>query len=345
MAKRPSFHEMKQLGFHLHAPGGCAPRAWIDPKQMDVLAKDAALVTMPNAAIPAELTAYYDPRIIDVVTRPRKAREIFSEVQKGDWTTSHAKFKMNEMTGSTQPYTDYGQSRTSGVNYSWITKQQYVFQTLIQYGDFEEAVSAKAKIQLAADKQRSAAHVIDVDANLFYLLGIAGLDIYGILNDPSLPAAISPLPSGSGSSILWADKTTTQIYEDILALFEQLVVQGDGWIDQGTGLTLVISPASAVLLGKATDFNISVQDMLNKYFSSLKIVTLPELSDDTSGEAMMLIANEIAGNPTGELGFSDKIRAGRVVPDVSSFSQKWTSTTYGAIIYYPFAIATMRGIR
>ena len=345
MPKRPTFNELQQFGFRLGVPGAVPPRGWIEGGNLDMLANDAALVTIPNTAIPAELTAYYDPRIIDVVTRPRKAREIFSEVQKGDWTTSHAKFRMNELTGSTQPYTDFGQSRTSGVNHNWITREQYVFQTLIEYGDFEEAVSAVAKIQLAADKQRAAAHVIDVDSNIFYLLGVAGMDIYGILNAPNIPAAITPLPSGQGGSVLWADKDTQQIYNDVLALHEQLVTQGDGWIDQSSSLTLVVSPSAAVALGKATNFNVSVQDMLSKYFSNLKIVTLPELSDGNSGELLMLIANDMSGNPTGELGFSDKIRAGRVIPDVSSFRQKWTSTTYGAIIYYPFAIASMRGIR
>lgn len=345
MAKRPSFNELQALGFFLHVPGGVPPRGWIDRKEIDVLAHDAALVTVPNSTVPAELLAYYDPRVIDIVTRPRKAREIFSEVQKGDWTTPYAKFKQNELTGSTQPYTDFGQSRTSGVNYNWITRQQYVFQTLIEYGDLEEAVSAAAKIQLAADKQRSAAHVIDVDANLFYLLGVQGMEIYGILNNPALPAAIAPLPSGTGGGILWSTKDTLQRYNDILSLFQQLVIQGDGWIDQDSALTLVISPAAAVDLGAATDFNVSVLDMLKKYFSNLKIVTLPEMADDAAGESIMLIADDMAGNPVGELGYSDKIRAGRIVPDVSSFRQKWTSTTYGAIIYYPFAIATMRGIR
>jgi hypothetical protein len=344
--KRPTFSTLQALGFHLHVPGGVPPRGWIDRDGIDQLAQDAALVTIPNAAVPAELLAYYDPRVIDIMTRPRKAREIFGEVQKGDWTTPYAKFRVNEMTGSTQPYTDYGQSRTAGVNYNWLTREQYVFQTLIEYGDLEEAVSAAAKIQLAADKQRSAAHVIDEDANLFFLLGVSGRDIYGILNAPDLPAAITPLDVGaSGSPVLeWADKDTRQIYNDVLALFERLVAQCDGWVDQSTPLKLVLSPAAAVFLGRATNYNVSVQDMLDKFFRSLTVVTLPELADAASGQSMLLIADSLAGNPVGELACSDKLRAGRVVPDVSSFRQKWTSTTYGAIIYYPFGIATMTGI-
>jgi hypothetical protein len=215
---------------------------------------------------------------------------------------------------------------------------------MIEYGDLEEAASSAARIQLAADKQRAAAHIIDADSNLFYLRGVQGMDIYGILNYPDLPAALAPAPAGSGA-VLWSDKNPREIYDDILVLFQQLVTQADGWIDQNSPLTLVISPAASVLLGKATDYSVSVQDMLNKYFGALRLVTLPEMADDASGESVMLIASEMAGNPVGELAYSDKIRAGRIVPDVSSFRQKWTSTTYGALIYYPFAIATMRGIR
>jgi len=105
-----------------------------------------------------------------------------------------------------------------------------------------------------------------------------------------------------------------------------------------------MSPEIAVHLGMATDFNVSVKDMLDKYFSNLRIVTLPELSSATAGESLIMYASEVRGMPTGELAFSEKIRAGRVVPDLSSFAQKFTSTTYGFIMYVPFAFAQLSGI-
>lgn len=327
-------------GFHF----GTGFRDWITTDAMPRLARDAALITTPNTTVPAEFLAYIDPMVIDILTAPRKAREIFPEIKKGDWTTAYAKFRANELTGTTQPYTDYGQSGMSGVNYNWITREQYLFQTVIQYGDLEEAVTSAAKISLAADKQRAAANTIDLDANRFYLQGVAGKQIYGLLNEPSLIAPIAPAATGAGGSVLWADKSTQQIYDDIRALFARLVTQSRGWVDQNTPLTLAMSPDLAVALGKATDFNVSVQDMLDKFFRNLTIVTLPELSSATTGETMLLIAREVRGMKTGELGYSEKLRAGRVIPALSSFSQKWTAGTYGAIIYLPFAIAQMRGM-
>lgn len=335
-----SAQQAAQYGF-VFGPGF---RDWIVEDNMPRLARDAALVTTPSTTVPAEFLAYIDPRVIDILTAPRKAREIFTEVKKGDWTTSYAKFRAVEFTGATQPYTDYGQSGMSGVNYDWLTREQYLYQTIIQYGDLEQAVTSAAKITLAADKQRSAANTIDIDANRFYLQGVAGRKIYGLLNEPTLSAPMTPAPSGTGDSVEWADKSTQQIYNDIRALFGRLVAQSRGWIDQSTPLVLALSPDLSVELGKATDYNVSVQDMLDKFFRNLAIVTLPELSSATTGETMMMIAREVNGTKTAELGYSEKLRAGRVIPDLSSFSQKWTAGTYGAIVYLPFAVAQMRGM-
>jgi len=344
MPNFPSFSQMRDYGFHLRVPGATPPRAWINGN-LDTLAMDAATITAHNSAIPAELTAYYEPEIIEIMTRPHKATEVFSEVQKGDWTTSHAKFMMSEYVGSSQPYTDYGDSRTADVNFNWLTRQQYLYQIVITYGDFEEALTSQARIQLVAQKQAAAAHILANDANTFYLYGIAGMDIYGLLNDPSLPAAVAPLVPTSGA-VVWDDKNTKEIYDDVLYLFSILVEQSGENIDSTTPLILTVSGVTAVNLGKATEHhNVSVMDMLNKYFSSLKIVTIPELGDVTSGESIMLIAPSIQGKTTGNFAFSDKLRTGRVVPDLSSHKQKWTSSTYGCIIKYPFGIATMTGVK
>jgi hypothetical protein len=58
----------------------------------------------------------------------------------------------------------------------------------------------------------------------------------------------------------------------------------------------------------------------------------------------MIIAPEVLGNQTGLLGFGEKIRMGRIVPELSSFAQKVTGTTYGGVIRVPAAVAQMTGI-
>ena len=307
------------------------------------LATDSALVTTPNTLVPSEFTAFIDPMVVEIMTAPRRARELAGEVKKGDWTTSYTKFRLDETVGSTQGYSDYAQGATSDVNMNWATRKQYLFQTTLTYGDLETAVSSVAKVDLASRKQRACATVLDIDYNKFALLGVKDMEIYGLLNDPNLPNAI--LPTNVQGKTKWQDKTTVQIYNDILALFAQLSKQSEGLIDYNSPLTLAVATGgSNVQLGNATDFNVSVMDMLMKTFKDLKIAVVPELGGNPDGSTVMLFAREVNGAPTAEIGFSIKAQAHRLVPNLSSFEQKWTSSTYGTIIYMPYAFARMQGV-
>ena len=71
---------------------------------------------------------------------------------------------------------------------------------------------------------------------------------------------------------------------------------------------------------------------------------MPELHSMTAGETVFLIAPEVNGQKSGLLAFGEKIRALRVIPDMSSFRQKYVGTTYGGIVLMPFAFAQMTGM-
>lgn len=332
---------MKQYGIVFDT--GAPIRGILANDSIDQLANDAAMVTAANSGIPVEFTSYIDPMVIPILTATRGAREIFGEAKKGDWTTSYARFQTSEITGEVEAYTDYGQGGASDVNPTFPVRTQYIYQTNIRYGDREVDVASRARLQLAADKQRAAATVIDIASNKFALYGVAGLEIYGLLNDPNLPASVSPLPNAA-SKTLWAEKSTKEIYEDVLYLFGKMADRGAGHIDANTELVLATSPATQVQLGKATDFNISARQMLETYFLKIRFVALPELATATSGTSILLIAPTIEGLPTAQIGFSEKFRAMRLIPESSSFHQKFVGSSYGTIIYRPFAIGEMTGV-
>lgn len=332
---------MKQYGIIFDT--GAPIRGILANDSIDQLANDAAMVTAANSGVPVEFTSYIDPMVIPILTATRGAREIFGEAKKGDWTTSYARFQTSEITGEVEAYTDYGQGGASDVNPTFPVRTQYIYQTNIRYGDREVDVASRARLQLAADKQRAAATVIDIASNKFALYGVAGLEIYGLLNDPNLPADVSPVPNAD-SKTLWAEKSTKEIYEDVLHLFGKMADRGAGHIDANTELVLATSPATQVQLGKATDFNISARQMLETYFPKIRFVALPELATATSGTSILLVAPTIEGLPTAQIGFSEKFRAMRLIPESSSFHQKFVGSSYGTIIYRPFAIGKMTGV-
>lgn len=332
---------MKQYGIIFDT--GSPIRGILANDSIDQLANDAAMVTAANSGVPVEFTSYIDPMVIPILTATRGAREIFGEAKKGDWTTSYARFQTSEITGEVESYSDYGQGGASDVNPTFPVRNQYIYQTNIRYGDREVDVASRARLQLAADKQRAAATVIDIASNKFALYGVAGLEIYGLLNDPNLPATVSPLPN-AGNKTLWDGKSTKEIYEDVLYLFGKMAERGAGHIDANTELVLATSPATQVQLGKATDFNISARQMLETYFPKIRFVALPELATTTGGTSILLVAPTIEGLPTAQIGFSEKFRAMRLIPESSSFHQKFVGSSYGTIIYRPFAIGRMTGV-
>lgn len=332
---------MKQYGIIFDT--GSPIRGILANDSIDQLANDAALVTAANSGVPVEFTSYIDPMVIPILTATRGAREIFGEAKKGDWTTSYARFQTSEITGEVEAYTDYGQGGASDVNPTFPVRTQYIYQTNIRYGDREVDVASRARLQLAADKQRAAATVIDIASNKFALYGVAGMEIYGLLNDPNVPAVVSPLPNAKDQT-LWASKSTKEIYEDVLHLFGKMADRGAGHIDANTELVLATSPATQVQLGKATDFNISARQMLETYFPKIRFAVLPELATATSGTSILLVAPTIEGLPTAQIGYSEKFRAMRLIPESSSFHQKFVGSSYGTIIYRPFAIGRMTGV-
>ncbi|WNN42798.1 major capsid family protein [Winslowiella toletana] len=337
----PTFAQARAYGFDF----GRNAREWITPENMPHIVNDAALITTPNSTIPAELLAYIDPTVIEILTAPRNARELFNEEKRGDWTTPYFKWRADEITGNTAAYSDFGQFGVSGFNSEWHTREQYRFQTIIEYGDLEQDMASQVKINLAASKQRSAATTIDIDANKFYLLGVAGKEIYGVLNDPNLPASTTPISVDGVTA--WSSKDAIARYNDVIKLFTQLVTQLSGLVDEKSRLKLATSPALRTLLAEPTQLGVTVMSMLKEYFPNLEFVSLPQLGAahaPAASETMMMIAPEVLGNETGLLGFGEKIRMGRIIPSLSSFAQKVTGTTYGGVIRVPAAVAQMTGM-
>lgn len=342
MPNTPSISDVSRYGFKFPYAKG-----WLTPQNL--MAMDAALITAPNTTVPAQFLQYISPDVIAILTAKRAATAILDEKKVGDWTTAMYQFRTEEYTGSTGPYSDYGDGPASGVNNEWNNRQQYIFETTITYGDLEVEMSAQAKIDLIAGKQRGAAEIIRTDSNKFYLLGVAGKKIYGLLNEPNLPPAITPnIVSGA---ISWPEKLsiendlgTRAIYNDFLKLFGQLQDQSGGLIDEMTEMTLLISPTRSVQLTMATNYNVSAREMIRTNYPNLKVETVPQLSSETAGETMMLMVKSYMGNDTAELAFGEKMRQGRLVPGTSSFRQKFSASTYGTILKMPFAFAVMTGI-
>ena len=323
------------------------------------LAMDAqpALITSASAAIPVFLTTMIDPEIFRILFTPNRAATIIGEKKKGTWLDQTAMFPVVESVGEVSSYGDFNENGHTGVNMGWPQRQNYLFQTIEEYGELELERAGLARLNYVAELDRSAATVLDRFLNYSYFFGIGGLQNYGMLNDPNLGATLTPATKAAGG-VRWItvggaiNATANEIYADIQALFIQLVAQTGGLVQYDTKMVLALSPGSHAALTTTNAFNVNVLDLLKKNFPNIRIETAVQYGALTSsnpqgvaaGNFMQLIATEVEGQEYGYGAFSEKMRAHPVIRAMSSFKKKLTAGTWGSVLRMPMSVVSMTGM-
>ncbi|KNZ83884.1 hypothetical protein AKG16_19070, partial [Morganella morganii] len=268
------------------------------------------------------------------------------EKKKGSWAQDTMMIQRVEQSGDVVAYDDYSEQGANQVTSAWENRQVYRYQTMVTYGELEQERYGLAMLPYVAEKQRAAAWTMNQAQNKFYFYGVEGLLNYGILNDPALPAPITP--ATVGGAVQWKDKQVIDIYNDILALYADLIARtngavGDG-VDMASPLVLAMSPNTSVWFKKANEiFGNSVEKMVKDTFTNIRIEVAPQY-ETSAGELIQMFVETAQGQEAGYCAFSEKLRAHPVITMTSSWKQKHSGTTYGAVITQPFLFAQMVGV-
>ena len=336
---------------------------FIEPewKQNFALAMDAqpTLISTPNSAIPAFLTTFIDPDVLRILTAKNAAARIYGEERKGSFVDATVVFPVVEHTGEVSSYGDFSQNGRSSANTNFPQREAYLFQTVTEWGELELERAGLAKIGWASELKQASISILDKFMNLTMFYGVQGLLNYGVLNAPGLAPALAPAPKAynSNQSGPWITNgavtaTANEVYADVQSLFIALVNQSNGNIDAESDLVLALSPRSATALTATNTFNVNVHDLLKKNFPKLRIETAVQFGalsssnpqGSAAGEIVQLFAETVEGQKTMYGAYNEKLRAGPVIRDLSSYKQKATSGSWGMIIRQLFAISTMVGL-
>jgi hypothetical protein len=337
------FAQLARIGIHLPGYRGY---------HEDLLAMDSQqpLVTTSSSGIPAYLANYIDPKFIEVLTAPNKAAQIYGETKMGDWTKATLTFPAVEYTGEVSSYGDYSEAGSIGVNATFPQRQPYHYQTITQWGERQLEVADLAKLDYASRMNVASANILNKFQNDTYFYGVAGLQNYGALNDPALPSPITPGNKAFNSNAPgpWVTNgavtaTANEIFSDIQSLFGQAIAQTNNLIDSDAKMTLAMSPGSDVALATTNQFNVNVNDMIRKNFPNMTVKTAPQLAT-AAGNLVQLIVEDINGEQVIECIFTEKMRAHAIIRGHSSYSQKKSQGSAGAMIYRPFGIAQLLGV-
>lgn len=330
-----------------------------DELKANFMAFDAqpTLQTDPNTGIPSWLTTFIDPDIFNILFAPTEGAELVGEERKGNWTTTTAMFPTVEHTVEVSSYGDFNENGRASVNTNWPQRQAYNFQVMVEYGDLEIERAGLGRVNWISELDSAAADGLNRFSNLSYFYGIQGLENYGLLNDPNLGAPLSPSPKANGGTSWFTEDgapnaTANEVYDDIVAIYQNLVANNLGLVNKKTPMVLGMSPSSEVALTFTNSFNVNVEDLLKKNFPNLRIQTAVQYGELTpenpqgvpAGNFVQMIAEKIQGQKTAFCSFTEKLKAFPIIRAASSYKQKRMAGTFGAVIRMPVAFSSMVGV-
>lgn len=303
---------------------------------------EPGLITTPNAGIPALFTTWVDPNMIDILVQPNNATKIYGETRKGDWLDETFLFPIVERTGEVSGYSDYSENGRSGANVQWENRQAYLFQTFIEAGDREIERMGRGRIDWMARLNSAAALNLDKFMNASYFYGIANLQLFGMLNDPSLSAALTPVTKAAGGTG-WQFATPNEIFQDLQSMWVELQTQTGSNLEMDAPLVLALHSISESYLMNLNSFGNQALAFIKKTFPNLRVQQAPQFLSGTTYSAQLFVES-IEGQQTGQVAFNEKMRAHRVIFNSSSFKQKKSAGTVGGIWFQPMGVASIAGI-
>lgn len=308
----------------------------------------------PSSGVPAWMTTIWTQRYIEQLLTKTAFKEVSSPFKQGDFETNSVTLPTVEYTGETAPYGDYSLAGQSGYNAKFPERDVYRFQTLIQWGALEVATMALAKLNAVAVKHEAAAKRIAQDFDIFGFLGVAGTNIYGLLNNPDLASAIVvPASAANPASSKWKYKTPNEIIDDVSLGVEDVISRSGGQVTQMSKMRLVAAPqdlqylstkATQAFLKPAIEFLKSAFPNMDITASTRYVVGSGQGTGANGNKAQIIIEPDTAMMPNVNDMFTFQYMSFGVVKRESYFSEKAAAGTAGCFLAYPFAMSTLAGV-
>jgi hypothetical protein len=249
----------------------------------DSVGMDALQANVIPAQIntPIQFLQTWLPGFVNIVTGARKIDELIGIDTVGNWEDEQIVQGVLELTGSSVPYSDYGNIPLSSWNPNFVARTVVRFEEGMRVAPLEEARASRMQINSASEKREAASRALEIQRNSVGFFGYNGGDnlTYGFLNDTNLPSYIEFPADGTGASTLWSSKTFALITRDIRLMVAGLRVASQDLFDPSTmKTTLALATGVIDYLSTTTDYGESVWDWLKKSYPMISVVSAPELT-------------------------------------------------------------------
>lgn len=327
-----------------------------------ILTCNASPITTPNINAPlAGPLTYIQPEAIKILTAVRNFEKLGGKLEKnGSWGQDSLSIKTKEYVGKVQPYTA-GNSATMGtttsdVNLSYVPVGVYYYENSWSADDKEVSSAGFFNENLLSEKAEASMLAIAIERNAVNFLGKKEkglkLPVYGIFTYylKENNNTINVVKSNSNSQTSWQNKTTEEIFNDIVDMINALNIKSKGnSVDAfNAGKKYNIGVANAVygLLDKTNQYGLSVRAKLKEqYGDGINLVNVPELDGFASGDNCAWISIDGADNvETIKGSYVELARTFQIDRLGSVSSQKIASAISGGIVQRPMFAYMVKGI-
>lgn len=315
-----------------------------------IIAMDSADANFntPSNGVPAMFTIAWSNEIIRQVTQEFAYKKIADDYQQGGFETNSINFPTLAHSGEVADYGDNVNDGETNLNYNVETIDVIRVQVPVSYGDLEVATFGAAKVDAIAEKREAGAIAMAQKANDIFFNGVAGKRIYGMLNHPNLSPAIA-LPVGASASAKWSTKTPEEINNDILIMFNDIVVRASNNLTIGDvtqEMILALTPEDMTYLLRRNSFGRTPLEYINSSFPGLRIEPAIQyrVGNGSAGNKAQLIINKIANQKVVRNAFTYQLMAHRLVAMMSSYNQKFSAGFAGCALTVPIGVSTATGV-
>ena len=315
-------------------------------------AADSVRQLDPNIGVALPYLTFFNPNVITTLFTEDLSADLLANEVTGEFATQKQTFTLKEFSGSVQAYDDFSTAPTANVNYNYVTRDQYRFETSIIYGDLSVESHSLGQLNLIGDLQEAMALTMAKAHERINLYGLEDKSVHGLLNCPDFEAEIQAInvtlsPSGTKST-KWDDKAedkqsgANHVANDVIHLFNSIVKRTRGIVGRTSDFVLVVAPEDESKLTLVNSMGVTCMNIIKGSIPNLEVKTLPQLSTDNGeGRKIMLYPKRVSGKPVGTFSHSEKLTMCKLIQQPKSVLQTCRAGTWGAIFMHPAVFGVM----
>lgn len=320
------------------------------------VASDAALVGGVSPSRILEKFWQTDlPGVIRTLTYTSPLEEIVGKTRLGDWSDEEIVIQTRRPVGRAQPYTDH--SNVPLVSYAADSESRGVmrFESGFTINELERQRQSRVGIDDEAEKRRSMTEALRLSADDVGWRGYQDSDrlVFGLLNDPNLPAYKSNPAGKPWLSAGVANATFAEIIGDLTSAVVDIRAKSGNILDPKRMPSTLVLPEGyqlALEILSTTVPAMSVGDWLEKNYPQMRVVFSQEfIGANASANVFYLFVDQVpAEDDFGGATFvhivpTDFVLLGRE-QHLKGITEAATNATAGVFVTRPYAVHRGTGI-